>query len=78
MRTKEDPAMIADNLSSQGQVFMTTNFLEVVQLNVTKLAVSSNFMFDLDVFKSLRKKILPQRRKSNTKNFFIVCNSFAV
>ena len=78
MRTKEDPAMIADNLSSQGQVFMTTNFLEVVQLNVGKLAVSSNFMFDLDVFKSLRKKILPQKRKSNTKNFFIVCNSFAV
>ena len=52
MRTKEDPAMIADNLSSQGQVFMTTNFLEVVQLNVRKLAVSSNIMFDLDVFKS--------------------------
>ena len=78
MRTKEDPAMIADNLSSQGQVFMTTNFLEVVQLNVRKLAVSSNIMFDLDVFKSLRKKILPQKQKSNTKNFFIVCNSFAV
>ena len=78
MRTKEDLAMIADNLSSQGQVFMTTNFLEVVQLNVRKLAVSCNFMFDLDVYKSLRKKNLPQKQKSNTKHFFIVCNSFAV
>ena len=69
MRTKEDSPIIVDNLSLQGQVFMTTNFLEVVQLNVRKLAVSSNIMFDLDVFKSLRKKILPQRQKSNTKTF---------
>ena len=69
MRTKEDSPIMADNLSSQGQVFMTTNFLEVVQLNVRKLAVSSNIMFDLDVFKSLRKEILPQRQKSNTKTF---------
>ena len=61
---------IADNLSSQGQVFMTTNFLEVVQLNVRKLAVSSNFMFDLDVFKSLRKKILPQKQKKQYKKTF--------
>ena len=52
MRTKEVSPIIADNLSSQGLVFMTTNFLEVVLLNVRKLAVSSNIMFDLDVFKS--------------------------
>ena len=61
--------MIVDNLSSQGQVFMTTNFLEVVQLNVRKLADSFSTVFDLDVFKSLRKKILPQKQKSNTKTF---------